>query len=87
MDGLRKAAFQSGVRVDEFVHLLRVTRHDADKLPSVVLESFQESVYGLRAKRVLVARLERISLVDEEHTADSGIHELVCLYGSLSTIS
>ena len=84
MYGLREAALQSGVRVDEVVHLVGVAGNNADELASVVLQAFQQRVDGLAAERVVVARMQRVSLVDEEHASHSRVDELVGLDGRLS---
>ena len=57
MDGLCKAALESGVRVDEVMHLFGISRHDTDKLTAVVLQTLQQRVDSLRTKRVHIAGL------------------------------
>ena len=79
MDGLREAALQSRVGIDEFVHVIRITGHDADELATVVLQALQQCVDSLSAKGVLVTGLQRIGFVDEEHTTHGGVDELVGL--------
>ena len=55
IDCLRETALQSGVRVDEVVHLTGVSRNNTDKLSPVVFQSLQQGVDGLRAKGVVIA--------------------------------
>ena len=54
MYGLGETALQSGVGVDEVVHLLCVASHDADKLATVVFQTLQQCVDSLRSEGVLV---------------------------------
>ena len=69
MDGLGEAALQSGVGVDEVVHLVGIASHDADELAAVVLQSFQQRVDSLATEAVVVTRFQGIGLVDEQHAA------------------
>ena len=54
MDGLGEAALQTGVRVDEVVHLVGISGNYADELSSVVLQTLQQGVDGFSAERVTV---------------------------------
>ena len=87
VDGLREPALQSGIRVDEGVHLLGVASNDAHELTSVVFQSLQQGVDGLAAKRVVVVGTQGIGLVDEEYATQGRVYQLVGLDGSLTRIA
>ena len=80
MDGLREATLQTRVGVDEVVHLVGIASHDTDKLTTIV----QQGVDGLIAKGVLIIRLQRIGLVDKQHTTNGGVDKLVGLDSRLT---
>ena len=46
MNGLGETALQSGIRVDEVVHLVGIASHDTDELSSIVFQPLQQSVDG-----------------------------------------
>ena len=55
VNGLREAALQTGVRIYEVVHLLRISGNDTHELSAVVLQAFQQCIDSLRTERVIVA--------------------------------
>ena len=69
------------------MHLAGISCHDTNKLAAVVLQSLEQCVDGLRAEGVIIPRGKSVCLVDEQHASNSRIHQLVGLYGCLSTES
>ena len=55
MDGLGKAALQTRIGINEVMHLVCISCHDTDELSTVVLQSFQQRVYCLTAKGVIIS--------------------------------
>ena len=87
MNGLRKAALQSRVRVNEIVHLVGITRNDTDELTTIILQTFKQRVDSLSAEGILIARLQRVSLIDEQYTTHRRVNELVGLDSRLTRIT
>ena len=56
MYSLCEAALQSGIGVDEVMHLLGVSSHYAHELSAVVFQTLQKRVDSLRPERILVSR-------------------------------
>ena len=55
MDGLGKTTLQSGIRIDEVVHLVSITSHDTNELTTVILQSFQQRIYCLATEGVVIS--------------------------------
>ena len=68
MNSLCKTTLQSRVRINKVMHIVGISGNDADKLSSIIFQALQQGINSLRAKAILIVRLERISLVDEEDT-------------------
>ena len=65
MNGLREAALQSRICVNEIVHLVGITCNDTDELTTIILQTFEQRVDSLGTEGILIARLQRVSLIDE----------------------
>ena len=70
VDEPREAALQSGVGVDEFLHLRRVAGGDQGEVVAVVLHVLDDGVDRLPAEVLLAATSEGVRLVDEQRAAE-----------------
>ena len=84
MYGLCETTLQTWVRVDEIVHLIRITSHDTDKLTTIILQSLQQCIDSFCTERVLIIGLQSISFINEQHTTHCRVNKLVGLDGGLS---
>ena len=84
MQRFGKTRFQPRIGIYETVHLLSISRHNAYKSSTVVLQAFQQCFNGFASIRVIFPRTKGISLINEEHTPHSRINQLVCLDRCLS---
>ena len=87
MDGLCETTLQSRVRINEVVHLISITCHDTNELATVILQSLQQGVNRLTAKGVIISRLQRVGLINEQHTTHCRVNQLVGLDSRLTRIT
>ncbi len=73
--------------MDEVVHQSVVARHNDHQIVPVVLHGLQKGVDGLLTEVVLRSAVERISLVDEQHAAQSRVDDPGGLDGRLPHVS
>ena len=45
MNGLSKTTLQTRVRINEIMHLLRISCYDTDELATIVFQTFQQGIY------------------------------------------
>ena len=81
-----ESGLQAGIAVDEHLHLVAVSSQDDHQPAAVILHSFQQGGNGLLAEVGLVASDERIGLVDEEHSTQRPVDNLVGLHSCLSLV-
>jgi hypothetical protein len=70
----------------ELAHLVRVAREDHDQVFPQVLHHLQHRVDRFLAKSVVLALLERVRLVDEQHAASRALHDLAGLDRGLARV-
>ena len=73
-DGHVAAGRDAGILAHELVHLLGITRHDANEFATPVLQQGKQRIDGVHAETAAVAGRgtlgECIGLIDEKHAAD-----------------
>ena len=81
-----KTGLKTGVGADEFLHQLIVAGNDHDEVVAVILHRLQEGVDRLLPEVVVAFAVERIRLVDEQHTAERTLDHLLRLDGGLTDV-
>ena len=67
VDGLCETALETGIGIDEVMHLIGITSNDTDKLAAIILQTLQKRINGFSTEGITIVGLQRIGLVDEQH--------------------
>ena len=87
LDLVGKTAGKAAVGGEEGLHLLGVTRQNDHQLIPVILHSLYKSVDGFQPEAVLLAAVEAVCFVNEEHTAQSALDDAVGQGGGVAGVA
>ena len=78
---------QAWVRVNQPLHRARVASEDGNELVAIVLDPLEQYLHRLATERVFASLDDQaVRLIDEEHSAECGVDQLVRLGRGLADV-
>ena len=84
LDLVGEAAGKTAVGGKEHLHLPGVARQNDHQLVPVIIHALHKGVDGFHAKAVLLAAVEAVGFVDEQHAAQRTFNDAVCQRGGVA---